>query len=200
MEVGQPGTPAAGARGTRWRRRWRRARSAIPSRSACRRCARHRAASTRDWYGVDLDPARVIVTSGSSAALPSGLHRALRRGRPGGARRARLSVLPPDPAGADVSPVGIRARREPLPAGARDLARAGGLAGLIVASPGQPDRHHADRPALAALIEAARRAAASAFVSDEIYHGHPLRRARRLGARDHRRGLSSSTPSRSTSP
>src|SRR6056297_3951722 len=69
MEVGQPGTPApAGARAA-----LARAMEAgplgytvalgLPELRA--RIARHYA----DWYGVDLDPARVVVTSGASGGF-----------------------------------------------------------------------------------------------------------------------------------
>ncbi len=123
----------------------------------------------KDWYGVDLDPARVIVTAGSSGAFllaftalfDSGARVGL--GAPGyPSYRHILSAL-------GLAPVSIPARAEnrlqPVPA---DLPEA--LDGLIVASPGNPSGTMLDRPALAALIEAAQ-ARGAAFISDEIYHG-----------------------------
>lgn len=122
------------------------------------------------WYGVDLDPARVVVTSGSSAAFllaftalfEAGDKVAL--GEPGyPSYRQILRAL-------SLQPVGIPTRAEnrlqPVPA---DLDGVD-MAGLIVASPGNPTGTMLDHAALAALIGhcAAR---GIAFVSDEIYHG-----------------------------
>ena len=69
MEVGQPGTPApAGARAALTR-----AMDADPlgyTVSLGLPALRERIAGLyQDWYGVDLDPARVVVTSGSSGAF-----------------------------------------------------------------------------------------------------------------------------------
>lgn len=124
----------------------------------------------RRWYGVDLDPARVVVTSGSSGAfllaftaLFDGGDR-VGLGEPGyPSYRQILKAL-------DLVPVGIASREEnrlqPVPA---DLAGLD-LQGLIVASPGNPSGTMLDRAALAALMEVCR-ARGISFVSDEIYHG-----------------------------
>ena len=124
----------------------------------------------RRWYGVELDPARVIVTSGSSGgfllaftALFDGGDR-VGLGEPGyPSYRQILKAL-------DLVPVGIACREanrlQPVPA---DLAGLD-LRGLIVASPGNPTGTMLDRAALAALIEASA-ARGIRFVSDEIYHG-----------------------------
>ena len=128
------------------------------------------AALYQRWYGVDLDPARVIVTSGSSGAfllaftaLFDGGDR-VGLGEPGyPSYRQILKAL-------DLVPVGIPSRDEnrlqPVPADLEGLD----LQGLIVASPGNPTGTMLDRNALGALMEvaAARRIN---FVSDEIYHG-----------------------------
>ena len=124
----------------------------------------------RRWYGVELDPARVIVTSGSSGAFllaftalfDGGARVGL--GEPGyPSYRQILKAL-------DLVPVGIACREanrlQPVPA---DLAGLD-LRGLIVASPGNPTGTMLDRAALAALIEASA-ARGIRFVSDEIYHG-----------------------------
>ncbi|MFT6169823.1 MAG: aspartate/methionine/tyrosine aminotransferase, partial [Celeribacter sp.] len=91
----------------------------------------------KDWYGIDLDPARVIVTSGSSGAFilaftalfDTGAKVGL--GEPGyPSYRQILSAL-------DLDPVGIQSKLEnrlqPVPSDLPD-----GLDGLIVASPGNP--------------------------------------------------------------
>lgn len=123
----------------------------------------------RDWYGVELDPARVIVTAGSSGAFLlafTALFDAGDRvglGDPGyPSYRQILKAL-------SLTPVGIPARDEnrlqPAPEDLPD-----DIQGLIVASPANPTGTMLDRPSLAALIEAAR-ARGAAFISDEIYHG-----------------------------
>ena len=169
MEVGQPGTPAPAG--------------ALAALSGAMRedalgytvalglpALRARIARLyRDWYGVDLDPARVIVTAGSSGAFllaftalfDAGDRVAL--GDPGyPSYRQILKAL-------SLTPVGIPTRPEnrlqPVP---EDLPK--DIAGLIVASPANPTGTMLDRPALTALIEAAQ-ARGAAFISDEIYHG-----------------------------
>jgi aspartate/methionine/tyrosine aminotransferase len=169
MEVGQPGTPAPAAA----REALARAMAAGPlgyTVALGLPALRARIARLyRDWYGVDLDPARVVVTSGSSAGFILAFVSLFDAGdrvaiaEPGyPSYRNILRAL-------DVVPVGIPARAEdrfqPTPDKLPD-----GLAGLLVASPANPTGSMLDRPALAALIGAAR-ARGLAFVSDEIYHG-----------------------------
>jgi aspartate/methionine/tyrosine aminotransferase len=127
------------------------------------------AALYRDWYGVDLDPDRVIVTAGSSAAFLlafTALFDAGERvamGEPGyPSYRQILKAL-------SLEPVGI-----PTDAADRYQPRADAIPddvqGLIVASPGNPTGTMLDRAALAALIGLAAARGVS-FISDEIYHG-----------------------------
>ncbi len=120
-------------------------------------------------YGVDIDPARIIVTSGSSGAFllaftalfDAGDKVAL--GDPGyPSYRQILRALSLEPVGI---PTFAEHRLQPVP---EQIPR--GIAGLIVASPGNPTGTMLDRPALTALIEAAD-VQGAAFISDEIYHG-----------------------------
>ncbi|WP_410218343.1 pyridoxal phosphate-dependent aminotransferase [Paracoccus sp. (in: a-proteobacteria)] len=122
----------------------------------------------RRWYGVDLDPARVVVTPGSSGAFIlafSTLFDAGDRvamGFPGyPSYRQILRAM-------SLTPVGIPTRPEdryqPRP---EDLPEA---EGLILASPANPSGTVLTVPELAALTEAAR-ARNMAVISDEIYHG-----------------------------
>ena len=170
MEVGQPGTPAPAAA----RNALARAMEAdalgytvalgLPSLRA--RIAR----LYRDWYNVDLDPARVVVTPGSSGGFIlafTALFDAGDRvgiGAPGyPSYRQILRAL-------DLTPVMIETAAENrLQPVAGDLAGLD-LAGLMVASPANPTGTMLDRAALSSLIDAAQGQGA-AFISDEIYHG-----------------------------
>ena len=170
MEVGQPATPApAGARAALAGALDDQALGytvalGLPALRA--RIARH----YRTRHGVDLDPNRVIVTSGSSGAFVlafTALFDAGARvglGAPGyPSYRQCLRAL-------DLEPVEFQTRPEdryqPVPADVTGTR----LDGLLVASPANPSGTMLDRPALAALIDATQ-AQDAAFISDEIYHG-----------------------------
>ncbi|SFK56411.1 pyridoxal phosphate-dependent aminotransferase [Shimia haliotis] len=123
-----------------------------------------------DWYGVDLDPARVVVTSGSSGAFllaftalfDAGDRVAI--GAPGyPSYRQILKALSLQPI--DVPSVPEN-RLQPVP----DDLQAMGFEGLMVASPANPTGTMLDRSAMGALIDLCREKNA-AFISDEIYHG-----------------------------
>lgn len=171
MEVGQPGTPApaharaavaraleAGAMGYTVALGLPELRAAIAALYARR-------------HGLSIDPARIVVTTGSSGAFLlafSALFDAGERvglGLPGyPSYRQILRALSLEPVGIPTTP---EARHQPTP---EDIARTPDLAGLIVASPANPTGTMLDRAALGALIETCA-ARGIAFVSDEIYHG-----------------------------
>ena len=169
MEVGQPGTPApAGARAALTR-----AMDADPlgyTVSLGLPALRERIAGLyQDWYGVDLDPARVVVTSGSSGAFLLAFSALFDSGDKVGigapgypSYRHILTALGLTPVMIETAPEN---RLQPVPG---DLPP--DLAGLMVASPANPTGTMLDRDALAALIGAAQ-ADGTAFISDEIYHG-----------------------------
>ena len=70
MAVGQPSDPAPARRARRQRqRRWPTAASAIPTRSALPALREAIAAHYGEHYGIDVPPARIAVTTGSSAAF-----------------------------------------------------------------------------------------------------------------------------------
>lgn len=122
------------------------------------------------WYGLDLNPDRVIVTSGSSGAFLlafTALFDAGDRvglGEPGyPSYRQILRALSLEPVGLPTSEAN---RLQPVPA---DLD-GHDLQGLIVASPGNPSGTMLSRAHLSALMQAAA-ARDIAFISDEIYHG-----------------------------
>ena len=128
------------------------------------------AALYKRWYGVDLDPARVVVTAGSSGAFVlafTALFDAGARvglGEPGyPSYRQILRALSLTPVGL---PTSLENRLQPVPA---DFAGVE-LDGLIVASPGNPSGTMLDLAAMRALIEACV-ARGISFISDEIYHG-----------------------------
>lgn len=124
----------------------------------------------KKWYGITLDPARVIVTPGSSGAFilafttlfDAGARVGL--GEPGyPSYKQILSAL-------DLAPVGIQTsaqnRLQPV---AADLAGLN-LKGLICASPANPSGTMLDHSAMEKLITACAEQDIS-FISDEIYHG-----------------------------
>ncbi len=169
MEVGQPGTPAPkGAQQAVAREMAKQAMGytvALGLPALRERIAR----LYKDWYNLDLDPGRVIVTSGSSGAFLlafTALFDAGDRvgiGAPGyPSYRQILKAL-------SLKPVVIETRAENRLQPTPDDIPAG-LAGLMVASPANPTGTMLDRPALAALVERAH-AQGAAFISDEIYHG-----------------------------
>ncbi|WP_375553590.1 pyridoxal phosphate-dependent aminotransferase [Roseovarius mucosus] len=123
-----------------------------------------------DWYNLDLNPQRVVITPGSSGAFIlafTALFDAGDRvgiGAPGyPSYRQILRAL-------DLVPVDIETaaenRLQPVPG---DL-QGQDLQGLLVASPANPSGTMLDRAALGGLIAAAEGQGA-AFISDEIYHG-----------------------------
>lgn len=170
MEVGQPGTPApAGARA---------AVVAALSRDTMGytvslglpELRQGIAALYQRWYGIDLNPDRVIVTAGSSGAFVlafSALFDAGARvgmGEPGyPSYRQILKALSLVPVGI---PTSVENRLQPTPADLQGID----IAGLIVASPGNPSGTMLSHAALAALIAHSDQHNLS-FISDEIYHG-----------------------------
>ncbi|WP_299374363.1 aminotransferase class I/II-fold pyridoxal phosphate-dependent enzyme [uncultured Tateyamaria sp.] len=124
----------------------------------------------RDWYDIDLNPDRVVITSGASggfilafnALFDSGDRVGI--GAPGyPSYRQILKGLGLVPVDLPTSPDN---RLQPVPADFADRD----LAGLLVASPANPSGTMLDALAMGALIDAAQGAGAS-FISDEIYHG-----------------------------
>lgn len=170
MEVGQPGTPAPmGARDA--------VKDALDTQSLGYTVAlglpELRAKIARlykDWYGVDLDPERVVVTAGSSAAFQMAFLSLFDAGQ---------KVAVGDPGypsyrnilkGLNLETVRIETtaenRYQPVP---EDLEREG-LAGLLLASPSNPTGTILGKDRLTALIETCASRGIS-VVSDEIYHG-----------------------------
>ena len=170
MEVGQPGTPAPeGAR--------RAVTQAMQDDPMGYTVAlglpalRARIAQLYgEWYDLDLDPGRVIVTPGSSGAFLLAFNALFDTGDRVGigapgypSYRQILRAL-------DLVPVDIETsaknRLQPVPG---DL-EGQDLKGVMVASPANPSGTMLGRDQMGALIGAAQSAGIS-FISDEIYHG-----------------------------
>jgi aspartate/methionine/tyrosine aminotransferase len=123
-----------------------------------------------DWYNVDLDPSRVVITSGSSGGFILAFTALFDTGDKVGigapgypSYRQILRALALNPVDLPTSPDNLY---QPVPA---DFAGMD-LKGLLVASPGNPTGTMLDHPSMKALIEATQGQGAS-FISDEIYHG-----------------------------
>lgn len=176
MEVGQPGTGApAGARAA--------AAKAMEDDALGYTVAKGlpalRARISQlymDWYGVAVDPERIIITPGSSGAFVlafTALFDAGDRvaiGAPGYPSYRQISKA------LNVEPVDLQTRAEnrlqPVARDIFDAAKDGGrkFDGMLVASPANPSGTMLDHDAMRALIEACA-AEGAAFISDEIYHG-----------------------------
>ena len=171
LEVGQPGTPAPqpvldAARQALAEDRigYTDALGIAPLREAI-------AAQYRAQYGVAVDPAEIVVTTGSSAAFQLAFLAAFEPGdrvalaAPGyPAYRNILSALGLD---AVLIEVGENAHYQPNPDLLGDIPD---LAGLIVASPANPTGTMIAPDELARLCEYCR-GCGIRLVSDEIYHG-----------------------------
>jgi aspartate/methionine/tyrosine aminotransferase len=130
------------------------------------------AAHYQDFYGVNVDPAGVIVTTGSSggfllsflAAFDVGDRVAL--AAPGYPAYSNiLSALGVEPV---IIETGLEDRFQPTP---ELLAKvAGKLDGLIIASPSNPTGTMVGKPEMEALV-AYCRDNGMRLISDEIYHG-----------------------------
>ena len=169
MEVGQPGTPAPQLARDGLARAMEEGplgyTVALGLPQLRERIARHYG----DAYGVDLDPKRVVVTSGSSAGFILSFLALFDAGQRVGiadpgypSYRNILKALDLDVARIE----GTAANRfQPTPA---DIGP--DLDGLLVASPANPTGSMLDRDALGALVDACAAHDVS-LISDEIYHG-----------------------------
>lgn len=168
MEVGQPSTPAPAAA----RRALARALDTPLGYTVALGLPELRAGIAglyRRWYGVEIDPARVIVTPGSSGAFILAFAALFDAGE-------RVAITEPGyPSyrqilqAMSLEPVAIATqashRFQPRP---EDLPQ--GAAGIILASPGNPSGTMLSKADLSALCQQAA-AQDMAVISDEIYHG-----------------------------
>ncbi len=174
MEIGQPAAPAPAAAIAAARRLLDSGRisytESLGIGSLRRRIARH----YHERYGVALDPARVAVTTGSSAGF---LLSFLAMFEPGDRvaiaspgyppYRHVLTALGCEPVELEIGP---DTRWALAPEALLAAHRKRPLQGVLVASPANPTGTMMTQPALAALVHAAA-GAGIRFISDEIYHG-----------------------------
>ena len=123
-----------------------------------------------DWYGVAVDPARVVITSGASGAFLLAFSALFDNDARVGLGTPCYPSYRQILKAVGLSPVDIPTtfgqRFQPLPSDVADH----NLDGLIVASPANPTGTMLDREGLSALARACQ-AQNAALISDEIYHG-----------------------------
>src|SRR6185437_14198352 len=174
MEVGQPSAPAPKTAIAAAHRALERGRidytSALGIASLRERVARH----YRDHYRCNVDPARIVVTTGSSGAFILAF---LAMFEPGDRVAVTVPGYPPYRhilTALGCEPVLIQTSGDTRHAltGEALLAvhRKTPLKGVLVGSPANPTGTMMSREALTALIAAAE-GAGIRFISDEIYHG-----------------------------
>jgi aspartate/methionine/tyrosine aminotransferase len=171
LEVGQPSTPApslvreaAAAAISSQTLGYTNAPGIAPLRQ---RIAEHYTA----WYGVSIDPERILVTAGASGAFTLAFLAAFDPGD-------RVGVIEPGypcyrnalmALGCEVVPipVGPDTRWAPTP---EMIASVGPLAGLVIASPSNPTGTALPADVLSALVATCRERGIR-LIADEIYHG-----------------------------
>ncbi len=134
------------------------------------RIARHYA----ERYGAEIDPERIVITTGSSAGFMLAF---LAMFEPGDRVAIANPSYPPyrnvlAALGCEAVPIDVTAATRFAMAPAALLAAHGErpLKGVLVASPANPTGTMMTSASLAALVEAAE-GEGIAFISDEIYHG-----------------------------
>jgi aspartate/methionine/tyrosine aminotransferase len=171
LEVGQPGTPAPEPVLEAARQALASERIGYTDALGIPRLRRAIAAQYQAQYGVGVDPAEVVVTTGSSAAFQLAFLAAFEPGDRVGvavpgypAYRNIMTALDIEPV---LIAVGENSHYQPTP---ELLAEAGQLAGLIIASPANPTGTMIGASDLARLFGYCREHGIR-LVSDEIYHG-----------------------------
>ena len=174
MEVGQPAAPAPRAAIAAAHTALEQARidytSALGILSLRQRIARH----YRETYACEIDPARIVITTGSSAGFILAF---LAMFEPGDRVAVTVPGYPPyrhilTTLGCEPVLIETTAENRHALTGEALLAahRKTPLKGVLVASPANPTGTMMSREALGGVIAAARDAGIR-FMSDEIYHG-----------------------------
>jgi aspartate/methionine/tyrosine aminotransferase len=172
MEVGQPATPAPAAARDAVKRAIDRDALGYTLALGLPELRQRIAGLYKDWYGLDISPERIVVTSGSSAAfvltflalfdvgatvaLPS-------PGYP--CYRNILSAL-----GQQTRIIETGPQNRWMPTPEQIDAVAGDVQGLLLASPNNPTGTMLEPERLEAIVDVCARRGLW-FISDEIYHG-----------------------------
>lgn len=123
-----------------------------------------------DWYNVDLDPGRVVITSGASGAFllafSALFDNAERVGLGTPCYPSYRQILKAVGLTSIDIPTTLEQRFQPQPTAVADH----NLAGMIVASPANPTGTMLTKDELVAMSDACNSEGA-ALISDEIYHG-----------------------------
>jgi len=174
MEVGQPGTSAPKAARDAVKRALDSDNLGYTLALGMPELRRRIAGLYRTWYGLDLDPARVVVTSGSSAAFVLGFLAAFDAGARVGlpspgypCYRHVLSALGQQPVILETS---AETRWMPTLAQVEAAIEHERLDGVLIASPANPTGTMLEPQRLSAIARACQ-ARGVWFISDEIYHG-----------------------------
>ena len=170
MEVGQPGTGAPKAALTALEQAMRGTELGYTVALGLPALRKRIALLYGEWYNIDLNPERVVITPGSSggfllaftALFDTGDRVGI--GAPGyPSYRQILRAL-------DLVPVDLQTAPENRLQPVAEDIKGQNLSGLMVASPANPTGTMLNAAAMRDLVEAAQGQGAS-FISDEIYHG-----------------------------
>jgi aspartate/methionine/tyrosine aminotransferase len=174
MEVGQPAAPAPATAIAAAQKALATGRISYTEALGIPALRARIAGHYRDQYGVEVDPNRIVVTTGSSAAFSLAF---LALFEPGDRVAVASPGYPPyrhilTALGCEPVPIEISAAtRWAITVDAlTETHRRTPLKGLLVASPANPTGTMLPATALAELIQAAE-AEGIRFISDEIYHG-----------------------------
>lgn len=172
MEVGQPATPAPRLALDAVRRALDRDNLGYTLALGTPELRARIARSYKDLHGLDVDPARVVVTAGSSAAFVLAFLAVFdpgaRVGLPSPGYPCYRHIL----RSLGCAPVMLETGPETrwMPTAGMIEAAGDQIAGILIASPNNPTGTMLEPSRLAAIAEACRRRGIW-LVSDEIYHG-----------------------------
>lgn len=167
MEVGQPGTPAPKAARAELSDAMTQGALGYTVALGLPELREGIARLYADWYGVTLDPGRVVVTSGSSAGFILAFTALFDHGAKVGVTEPGYPSYRQILRALDLVPVGL-----PTQVAERHVPHLPEthLDGLIAASPNNPTGTMLGKEDLSQLIAACHDRGTS-FISDEIYHG-----------------------------
>ena len=124
----------------------------------------------KSWYNIDLNPDRVIVTSGSSCGFLLAFTSLFESGSKVGIASPGYPSYRQIMKALDIKPILIKATsQEKFQLTAANI-RGRGLDGILVASPANPTGSMLDYTALKSLVNKCEESNIN-FISDEIYHG-----------------------------